>query len=256
MARQIALGINIKVNGTDQAINSIQDLENTISDLSNELKTTDLGSDRFQEIVGDLATLKAGFRDVNREIEGVDRTQQFELFASSVNGVTGAFLIATSAVQAFSAEGKTSEELQKLQARALALVNVALGVRQVLEAGVKFEMLQKTLVEKAALLQTRALTAAQAAYTAVVGTTTGALRALRIALAATGVGAVVVLLGTLIAKLTETKDETEEVAEGFKTLAEFQTEAAQSAGVEILKIEQLTKVLNKPGSQLKAGVED
>ena len=255
MARTIALGIKVNIEGNQETIRTIEDLESAIRILNDELRETEAGSDRFDEIIGDISKLKAGLRDVNREIEGVDKQQQFELFASSVNGVTGAFLVATSAAQAFGVEGKSLEEIQKLQARALALVNVALGVRQVLEAGVKFEMLQRTITEKAALLQTRALTAAQAAYTAVVGTTTGALRALRIALAATGVGAVVVLLGSLIAKLTETKDETEEVAEGFKTLAEFQDEAAQSAGVEILKIEQLTKVLKDGNTTLKAKEE-
>ena len=255
MARQIALGINIKVNGTQQAINSIGDLEDTIQQLSEELKTVDYGEERFQEIVNDLGTLKAGFRDVNREIEGVDRTQQFELFASSVNGVTGAFLVATSAVQAFGIEGKTSEELQKFQARALALVNVALGIRQVLEAGVKFELLQRTIAEKAALIQTNLLAAAQTAYTAVVGTSTGALKAFRIALATTGIGAAVVLIGTLISKLASAKKETEETSEEFKTLAETQSEAAQAAGGEILKIEQLTRVLKDGNLTLKAKEE-
>ena len=252
MARQIALGINVRVNGTDKAINSIEDLEKTIEGLSNELKTADFGSEKFNDITNNLAKLNAGLRDVNRNIEGVDSTQQFELFASSVNGVTGAFLIATSASQAFSSEGKSNEKLQQLQAKALGLVNVALGVRQVLEAGVKFELLKKNLVEKASLLQTKLLTAAQAAYTVVVGTSTGALKAFRIALASTGVGLFLILLGTLVAKLLETKDEIENLSDEFKTLAERQDEAAKSAGVEILRIQQLTKVLKDGNTTLRA----
>jgi len=53
-------------------------------------------------------------------------------------------------------------------------------------------------------------TVAQKAYTFVVGTTTGALKALRLALAATGIGAIVVALGFLIEKLMSSTDATEE----------------------------------------------
>lgn len=50
----------------------------------------------------------------------------------------------------------------------------------------------------------------QTIYTAVVGTTTGALKALRIAIATTGIGALVVGLGYLISKMSETTNATEE----------------------------------------------
>jgi len=52
-------------------------------------------------------------------------------------------------------------------------------------------------------------TATQKIYTLVVGTTTGALKALRIALVSTGLGAIVVALGFLIAKMNEATEATE-----------------------------------------------
>jgi len=243
MARSIALGINIQINGAQQTVKSVDELKQAISTLENEIQTAEFGSEEFKRLSADLAKLKAGFRDINKEIEGADREQALGAFAASVNGVTGAFLVATSAVQAFGVEGKNAEELAKFQARALALVNVALGVRQILEAKVKFEQIQRNVVEKASLIGTRLLTAAQAAYTAVVAGTTGALKALRIAIASTGVGLLVVGLASLISKLTSAKEETTELAEETKTLAEFESEAAQNAGVEVLKIQNLAKVV-------------
>jgi hypothetical protein len=53
-------------------------------------------------------------------------------------------------------------------------------------------------------------TGAQKIYTLVVGSTTGALKALRIALVSTGLGAIVVLLGLFISKMMESADATEE----------------------------------------------
>ena len=249
--RNIALGINVKINGTQQTVKSVDELKNAITTLEGEIATAEFGSDRFKQLSGDLAKLKAGFRDINKEIEGADTEQSLGAFAASVNGVTGAFLVATSAVQAFGIEGKNAEELAKIQARALAAVNVALGVRQIVEARVKFAQIQRNVIEKAQLLQTRLLTAAQAAYTAVVGTSTGALKAFRIALASTGIGLAVVALASLVSKLTAAKDETEELSEETKTLAEFESEAAQNAGVEALRIERLSKVVKNGQIPLK-----
>jgi hypothetical protein len=70
----------------------------------------------------------------------------------------------------------------------------------------------------------------QKAYAVVVGTSTGAMRMFRIALASTGVGVLVVALGALVAKLMETTEETSNLADeieridadlgGFKTKVE------------------------------------
>jgi hypothetical protein len=64
-------------------------------------------------------------------------------------------------------------------------------------------MTVKDAVEATALFSkgTTIATTAQKIYTLVVGTTTGALKALRIALVSTGLGAIVVLLGVFIAKM-------------------------------------------------------
>lgn len=53
-------------------------------------------------------------------------------------------------------------------------------------------------------------TTAQKAYAFIVGGTTGALKALRLALAATGLGAILVLVGFLVTKMMELSDATEE----------------------------------------------
>jgi len=255
MAKNIALGINVKINGTQTAVKSIDELEQAIVGLEAELKTAEFGSQKFKQLTKEVGGLKAGLRDVQREAEGVDVTQEFELFASSVNGITGAFLVATSAIQAFGIEGKNAEELNKIQARALAAVNFALGIRAVLEARVKFGLLQKNIAEKASAAGTYLLTTAQSVYTTAVGASTGALKAFRIALATTGIGALVVGLGLLISKLFDYISSTEEAAEATKTLAEFQTESAQAAGAETLKIQQLSKVVKQSQIPLEDRIE-
>jgi hypothetical protein len=72
-------------------------------------------------------------------------------------------------------------------------------------------MTVKDAVEATALFSkgTTIATTAQKIYTLVVGTTTGALKALRIALVSTGLGAIVVLLGVFISKMNESAEATE-----------------------------------------------
>lgn len=56
-------------------------------------------------------------------------------------------------------------------------------------------------------------TTAQKAYTAVVGTSTGALKALKVALVTTGLGALVVALGYLVSAMMDSTDATEQLTE-------------------------------------------
>lgn len=77
-------------------------------------------------------------------------------------------------------------------------------------------------------------TVAQKAYAFVVGSTTGALKALRLALAATGIGAIVVALGFLIEKLMSSSEATEE-----------QTKAQERLNLELEDSKKLTDDLSK-----------
>jgi len=72
-------------------------------------------------------------------------------------------------------------------------------------------MTVKDAVEATGLFSkgTTIATAAQKLYTLVVGTTTGAMKALRIALVTSGIGAIVVALGFLISKMMDSTDATE-----------------------------------------------
>jgi len=90
------------------------------------------------------------------------------------------------------------ETLTKLQA-AQGVVNSLQAVQQALAK-------ESVLVLKAQALGTGALSAAQAAYAAIVGTSTGALKLFRLALIGTGIGAVVVAIGALIANFETIKN--------------------------------------------------
>jgi len=86
----------------------------------------------------------------------------------------------------------------------------AMGILNELTGG--YAMTVKDAVEASGLFTkgTAIQTGAQKIYAAVVGTSTGALKAFKIALVSTGVGALVVALGFLVAAMASAGDATEE----------------------------------------------
>ena len=106
--------------------------------------------------------------------------------------IASAFNIAQGAAALF---GDENENLEKTISKLTAGISILQGLQQI-----QLELKNKESVAN------KALTASQALYTVVVGTSTGALKLFRIALAATGVGLIVLAIGALIAnwdKLTE-----------------------------------------------------
>lgn len=118
-------------------------------------------------------------------------TFKFDAAVQATQGLAAGFEVAQGAAALF---GNESEDLQKAILKVQGAIAVANGVQQI----------ANLLLEESAI-KTAVLTAKQAIYTTVVGTSTGALKAFRIALAATGVGALVVGLIALIENFDKVK---------------------------------------------------
>lgn len=206
MAKELAIKIKFSSDGQEKIIKNIAELEKEIESLSQEIKTLDFGSAEYEQAANNLAKLKAGLRDVDKEIEGLDKEQRLTALAGATELVAGSFLIASSAARTFGASAESVEEIEELERKALEAVNIALGVRAVAEGLVQVAQLKRLATETAANIQTKIATGLQTAYAAVVGASTGALKLFRIALISTGIGAAIVAIGLLIAnwdKLTK-----------------------------------------------------
>ena len=256
MAKTIALNIKINSQGGEKVIKNINELESEIEKLSEELKGLDFGTKEYKETARALNTLKSEFKDVEKEFEGIDTEQKLSALAGAVEAVSGAFLIAGSAARTFGADAKSVEEIERLEQQALEAVNIALGVRQLLEGALQARILLRNSTEKIAIAQTKILTVAQTAYNAVVGTSTGLLRAFRLALAATGIGLFVIGLTELISRLNIFNKETEETNDTFDKLNQNLKDAETSTASFTVKTNALTKIIkdgNKPyGERVEA----
>jgi predicted nucleic acid-binding Zn-ribbon protein len=178
LERQITSG-ELQGKNLEIATERAAHLKDEIGDLSTKLKT--LGSD----------------------------TRVFDTMVEGARLATGAFSIAQGAMALF---GNENEDLQKALIKLNAVMAISQGLQEIYTLKQKETAIGRVFDTAA----TWAQTAAQTAYTFVVGTSTGALKLFRIALASTGVGLLVLAIGLLIANFDKIKKAITENSEGFQ----------------------------------------
>lgn len=158
--------------------------------------------------------------------------------------------------------GEENEHVVESIHKMIAIQSVLNGVQEL-----HHSITQKNILTiKAQEVATKAMGVAQAAYTSIVGTSTGAMKVFKIALAATGIGAILLLIGLLITNFKEISNWVTHLGERFtwlkpivddiKNTFETYRKTLQSIGViedEAIKkkqefIEKLDEQLEKIGS--------
>lgn len=151
-------------------------------------RTSPIGQKALQE----AAVLRDKITDLDTEIKNLSNDSVNLQAAMQLGGGIVAGFTAFKGVTA--ALGIESENLQKTMVQLQGAQSVLMSMDRL------HLMLRKEsfVVIKAQALATKILSAAQKAYAVTVGTSTGALKLFRLALAATGIGAIIVALGFLI----------------------------------------------------------
>lgn len=198
-------GLKIDEKNLKSGEQGVVRLTTQLRNLKNQIATLDEGSAEFQKLSIEAARLEDKIGDVNQRIRVLSSdTFAIDAVVDSVRGITGAFTAAQGAAALF---GDESEDLQKALLKVQGATALLLGVQEVAN--------QVTGQGPAKLA---ALSIAQGVYSVVVGTSTGALKAFRIALAATGIGLVIVAIGLLIANWDKLKVALGGVSEEQKSL--------------------------------------
>lgn len=146
-----------------------------------------------KQAIADAATLRDRLDSLNNRTkelanDGANLKAALTLGTGVVQGYQGVLGVST---LLGNENERLLETFTKLQA-AQGVVNSLAAIRQSLDK-------DSVLVLKAKTIATLAQSKAESLYGAAVGTSTGALKAFRLALIATGIGALVVLIGTLVA---------------------------------------------------------
>jgi len=164
------------------------------------------GTEAFNQLLISAAKLEDQIGDTRARVKILaSDTFKFDAAVGATQALASGFETASGLAALFGAE---SEDLQKVIARVTAATAVANGVQQL-----------SSLIKEESAVKTAVLTGATAAYNVVVGTSTGALKLFRIALAATGVGLLVVGLVALVENFDKLKDSIFGTSDSTRALA-------------------------------------
>jgi hypothetical protein len=181
---------------TDQATGQFKNLKQELRSIENELNKMatagQTGTEAFKKLQQRAGEVKDQVGDTKAAIKALSSdTFRLDAFAQGAQAIAGGFASAQGAMALFGTENKQVEEAIKKTQGAMALLQGVTAITNVLQ--------------KESALRLAVATTAQTAYTAVVGASSGAMKIFRLALASTGIGALVVGLGLLIANFDDVK---------------------------------------------------
>lgn len=203
--------------------NNINALKQKFSDLQDELQTVDLGSDRFKDLQKEITKTRdqIGFAEGRFDEFGErikkGNAETLDTFNDVGQGITAAFAIAP-----LFGENAGAAELQANALKAIAVaqnsVAIAKGISNLNEA-------KGIVLTKASAAGTLIAAAAQGTYNTVIGTSTGLMKAARIAMLAIPIVAIVAGLVALVANW-------ESVTRAVKDFIGVNQEAAEATAEE------------------------
>lgn len=194
-----------------KADGSFVNLRKELKQLTIQLQNLDPASKEFETVARRAGQIKEQMRGVADAINDADPEKFGGKFQRTAEGIAGAFSAVTGAQALF---GQQSEEIEKQMLKvqgAIALTQGISAMKELKNDATDLAMSIKgtvvnafkslTTAEMINATETGSLTLLQKGYAIAVGTSTGAMKAFRIALAATGIGLLVVALGFLVEKM-------------------------------------------------------
>tara|TARA_R100001463_G_scaffold127864_2_gene186179 strand:+ start:10436 stop:12544 length:2109 start_codon:yes stop_codon:yes gene_type:complete len=228
-----------------KAQNTLGGLIESLGFLKNAIEDATLGSDDFKRLADNIQKTESKIKNLTRQMEGLDSAQTAESFLKTAEGIAGGFVAAQGAMTLLGVE---SENLEKLQAKVQGAIAIAMGVRMMAEASLHLTTAKRIVLEKVAIAQTKAgIKLHKMAASAAVLYRNGlraiglsakvsakGMKTLKIAIASTGIGLIVIAIGTLVAYWDDIKGLASGVSAEMREQLESAT-AAKDAAIENLE---------------------
>ena len=194
------VGFTLKINGVEQTVRSLADLQGAIRDLTKEAQNADYGSKEFEDITARIQKAKAAVKEFKNDTRTKEVKDQFNDLAG---GVASSFDVAEGALKSFGVESKA---LGTISSTANGLITAALNARQIAELKVDAAVALKTTTEKAAAVATRVFGKENLITNAI--------------LSANPIGLIVTALAALVLGLTVAVGAVKKFAGSFKPLSD------------------------------------
>ena len=240
MSEKIVLGLELN---SGKAVKSLGDLEQKATELNNELREVPMGTKAFKDLQQQLVGVNKQIKNTELSMEALDNEQ----VASEMGSVAGAVGDMTGAFVLLGGTGGALEETAQNIEKALGITMAFKGDIEGFSSARKLFnniLKQSNVLQKANLVITNATVKAQEALGFSTDVTTRSFKTMRAALIATGIGAIVVLIGTLIANW----DKLTAAISGTSKAQQINNEVTETAignvAEEISASDKLSKILS------------
>jgi DNA repair exonuclease SbcCD ATPase subunit len=261
MADQI-IGLKINVDGK-QAQSTVGSIRKDLKEANQELIAAQQNFGEYSQEALSAARKVAELRDrIGEAAETAalfDPGKKFQVFAGALNAVAGGF----SAVQgALGILGVESEEVQKQLLKVQSALALSQGLSTIADSAKDFQRLKAvlgeiTVVQKANAAANRLAAATMTTFGVSVNTTSVAFRVLKGAIAATGIGLLVVAIGSVVEAFSTFESAATRAAKAQKDFNESTIKGAQvGLKTEIETIERRTKLLASEAKARGASAEE
>jgi hypothetical protein len=245
MAVQKNIVFKVDIEGTGKAENSIGGLEERVEKLKQLIESEPIGSKRFNELNRDLQKAQSSIKDVELQFEALDFEQKLTAGSDAIVGIAGGFAVAEGAAALF---GESSEALEKTLSKVAGALALTTGLRDLANGVIAMRKLSIATKAQAVFQELNAKATATAAtvqklFTGSVNTTTIGFKALKTAIISTGIGALVVGVGLLIANFDKLSAILSSTTREQKILNEATNAAIDSIGDELSAADKLSKTL-------------
>jgi hypothetical protein len=227
---------------TDQATGQFKSLKQELRSIETQLnqmaQSGDTGSAAFQKLQARAGEVKDQIGDTKAAIKALSSdTFKLDAFTQAAQGIAGGFAAAQGAMSLFGTENKAVEEAIKKTQGAMALLQGITAITNILQKETAFSALFLGRAQQANSIATEGAAIATKGFSK--------------ALIATGIGAIIVAVGTLIAywdDLSEAIGLTNNDLEVTKKAVES---VGESFGKERAEVEQLTYEFNQHNTSAK-----
>ena len=242
---EIALSISVDANAANQSVGSFkQQLREATANLVDMSMKFGETSTEAQAAARKVAGLKDAIGDAKALADTFNPDKKFVALGGALQGAVGGFSALQGAMALFGGESKQVEQLLLKVQSAMALQQGISGIAASVDS---FKLLGGAIKSSTAFMKlqnaaTVAATAIQKLFTGAVTTTGTAFKALKTAIISTGIGALIVLAGTLIGKMMEWNDSTEDAKKKQDELAEATKKADEAMSSQVNTLNELTDI--------------
>lgn len=242
--------LKVKVEGSGDSEAKIKTVKQQLREAKEAALQAKEGTEEYFRALQKAAGLADQLKDVNEAVNTLNPGDKAAAFGTLINTVAGGFQTITGL---YGLLGEKSEDVEKLLLRVQAASALAMGVQSLVEAQKQWKNLsaaiqQTTIFQQLNTAATAAASTVQNIFTGAVNATTLSFKALRIAIALTGIGLVALGLAALVMnwkKVNEAIDKGVEYIKKYKIAFAGFAIALAPIIVPLLAVAGAIKLINK-----------